>query len=184
VRPYLDFSTYPVTSAYGEKRKTIVGYHEGEDRAPPRGTPIVAPEAGYIQYAIMRQHGDGWSPDFSWPNGTWYPYSRYYEWWAGGLAILYGQTYTHTWLHIDPFWIYNRCEKTMVMLTHEKKRKAGDYTSYVIGEVVWQPGLVNEGDVIAASGVSGYDSAPHTHYQLMTPGRNEHHVLDPRTIWT
>ena len=179
--PYIDFSRFPVTCPFGVPRPA--GPHQGQDHGCPRGTPLFAPEAGHVQYAVVRQHGDAWNPDILWPDGSWWPYSRYYEWWCGGLAIVWGEQYTHLFLHIDPQWIYARCEKSGIFITHEKMRKAGDYTSYVIAEVTWQPSACGAGDVIAVSGVSGYDDGPHVHYQLMEAGRNVHRVLDPRRIW-
>lgn len=178
--PYLDFGRFPLTSRYGVKRPS--GPHQGQDHACPRGTPLFAPEPGHIQYAIIRQHGD-YNRDITWPDGSWFPYSRYYEWWAGGLAIVYGEKYTHLFMHIDPKWIYSTCDKQIVMLSHEKKRKLNDYTSYVLAEILWQPIVCGEGDLVAATGVSGYDDSPHVHYQLMAPGKNTHTVLDPGVVW-
>jgi murein DD-endopeptidase MepM/ murein hydrolase activator NlpD len=180
VTQYIDFRRFPVTCRYGVPRAS--GPHQGQDHGCPRGTPLYAPEAGHVQYAVIRQHGD-FNPDLSWQDGTWWPYSRYYEHWAGGLAIVYGERYTHVFMHLDPRWIYSACDKSFVVLSHTKVRKPGDYTSYVIAEVLWQPTVCGEGDVVAASGVSGFDDAPHVHYQLMKAGRNEHTVLDPSTVW-
>jgi hypothetical protein len=178
--PYIDFSRYPVTCPYGVPR--AAGPHQGQDHGCPRGTPLYAPEAGRLQLAFLRHSGD-YAPDLQWPDGTWWPYSRYYQEWAGGLAILYGEHYTHLWLHLDPPWIYNRVQTATAMLSHVKYRKPGDYTGYVIAEVVWQPWQVGAGDLVAVTGVSGYDDGPHVHYQLMAPGRNAHTVLDPRSLW-
>lgn len=177
---YLDFRRFPVTCPYGDPRPT--GPHTGQDHACSQ-TPLIACETGLLQYAVIRQRGDDYYPNITWPDGSWWPYFRYYEWWAGGLAILYGEQYTHVWCHIDPRWIYSRCDKAMVQLHHEKKRKPGDFRSYVIAEVTWQPLTVAEGDIVAVSGVSGYDDGPHVHYQLMAPGKNVHTVLDPRSLW-
>jgi hypothetical protein len=178
---YIDLKRFPVTCPYGIVRPA--GVHQGQDHGCPRGTPLYAPEGGHVQYAIIRQHGLDYTPDLTWPDGTWFPYSRYYEWWAGGLAIVYGSEYTHVLMHLDPSWIYAMCAKTLVILSHQKHRKPADYTSYVTEEVVWQPGAVREGDLVAVSGVSGYDDGPHVHYQLMALGKNAHTVLDPRTVW-
>lgn len=173
--PFID-KRFPVTCPYGVTR--VTGIHQGQDHGCPRGTPLVSPEPGYVQYGVVRQHGD-YHQDLVWKDGKWWPYSRYYEWWAGGLCILWGQQYTHVFLHIDPSWIYDHC-KTLELSKH---RKPGVWTDYVISEVNWSPAWTGEGNLIAVTGVSGYDEAPHVHYQLMSPGKSAHQVLDPRTVW-
>jgi hypothetical protein len=175
-----------VTCPFGVQRPTVSNpgrTHEGQDHGCPRGTVLTAPEAGRLQYAVLRHSGEGYTPDITWPDGSWWPYSRYYETWAGGLAILWGQRYTWVFLHLDPSWIYRACDRAMVVLSHMKQRKPGDWASYVIAEVVWQPMTVGEGDVVGVTGVSGYDEAPHVHVQVMAPGRNAYQVLDPAIAW-
>jgi hypothetical protein len=186
VRPYLDFSRYPVTCPFGVQRPTVSNpgrTHEGQDHGCPRGTVLYAPEAGRLQLAFLRHSGADYLPSLFWPDGSWWPYSLYYQEWAGGIAILWGEKYTHVFLHLDPQWIYARVLAAVAMLTHEKRRKPGDYSGYVISEVVWNPWAVTEGDAIAVTGISGFDDGPHVHYQLMAPGKNAHTVLDPRSVW-
>ena len=178
---YIDTKRYPVSCQFGVPRAS--GPHQGQDHGCPRGTPLYSPEPGHVQYAIVRQHGE-YNPDLTWPDHSWWPYSRYYEWWAGGLCIVYGQQYTHLFLHIDPSYIYNTCRERLLILSHQKHRKPGDYSAYVTEEITWQPAWCGEGDVVAVTRVSGYDDGPHVHYQLMAPGRNAHQVLDPRTVWS
>ena len=172
----------PVSCEYGVPRPTAEGIHTGRDYAVSEGTPILAPADGLLHLQYLRQHGD-YKPDLLWPDGGWWPYSRYYEWWAGCLAILFCRDWTHVWLHIDPWYCVSHWEASGRMYRQPKLRKAEDYTQYVIPWINWLPIRVLEGDLVAVSGVSGYDTAPHVHYQLMRPGRQTHQHIHPKEAW-
>jgi len=185
----------PVSCEYGVPRQTAEGIHTGRDYAVAVGTPILAPEDGLLHLQMIRQHDgigtdkDGkpvvvpFRPDLLWPDGTFWPYSRYYEWWAGCVAILFGKTWTHVWLHIDPWYLMVAWEAHGRMYKQAKLRKPSDYSGYVIPWINWMPIRTLKGDMVAPVGISGYDTEAHVHYQLMKQGRQRHVHVDPREVW-
>ena len=173
---------YKMSAPYGQPRKTAEGKHIGTDFDCPPGTPILAPESGPLHYQIIHQHGE-LKPDLLWPDGTWWPYSRYYEWWAGGVAVLFGRTYTYVFLHQQLWYIYERWNNSSRRFRQEKIRQPGDWYSYVTPEINWLPIGIVEGDQIGLTGESGVDDGPHLHMQVMKPGRDRHEHIDPANVF-
>lgn len=186
MRFYLD-PEQPITSDYNAPRPTTMGRHLAWDHPCPVATPIYAPERVEVRYQIIRQHGD-WMPDLSWPDGTWWPYSRYYEWVYGGVAVCFGRTYTYVFCHLEPAYIYERWHVTGKQADlHKMRFKTADgvidYSKYVYPELNWEPIEVEEGEFIAPTGMAGYDTESHLHMQVMVAGRGRHTQVDPATVW-
>ena len=174
----------PITHDFWEPRPTAQKWHFGWDTAGANQR-VVAPERVEVHYQILRQHGD-FKLDLRWPNGDWWPYSRYYEWWAGGMAIAFGRAYTYVFLHVDPVLIYERWQTTGLEFKGTKLRKPGDYTGYVLPEINFVPIVVEKGEFVCWSGTSGYDDGPHLHMQMAIPGRTVDPVekaVDPALVW-
>jgi len=180
-----------ISSDYNAPRKTKAGIHRAWDFPIPEHEPGFAPEKGPYHFQIFRHNpgarGDFW-PQYSWPDGSWWPYYRYYERWAGGVCVLFGAQYTHVFLHVNLDYIYSRWRLGQREYKQGKVRGKLpdgriDYTAYLIPEINWKPYLAEEGDCIFETGTSGYDTASHLHYQLMEPGKSRHDAVDPAKQW-
>jgi len=180
-----------ISSDYHAPRKNTYGEHRAWDFIRARGLPlpigttILAPEDGTYHYQLLLRRD--YACDLSRPDGTWWPYSRYYADVYGAVLILFGELYTHVFAHLPVEYVFERWERGRKEFNQPKIRvhKGGeiDYTQYITPRINWSPFRAREGRVIGETGDDGYSTMEHLHYQCMEPGSQKHDHVDPADVF-
>tara|TARA_Y100000310_G_scaffold306642_1_gene347968 strand:- start:385 stop:972 length:588 start_codon:yes stop_codon:yes gene_type:complete len=189
--------TWPIADPAARVTDDYFGHESGRaqhrawDVAAAEGSAIIAPERGSLLLLYMLRAGDplpGWQQagevlEHKARPFTWYFADRY-----GACAILLAPTRWWLFAHIDVIRMFELAYQRALDLGPAKWRQPGSADRFIecYSNMDDRPlPSIEEGELIADIGDSGYSTAPHTHLEVIPPdypggagGR-----IDPATLF-